>query len=170
MEEEHITFVTAEQWGTAVISIPEGSHIETDLRFESVLEGVLVTGTANSVAHGECVRCLDAVEIDQMVDITALFAYPERAAAAAEAGADEDDETFLVEHDRIDLEPVIRDSVVTALPFQPLCQADCPGLCSECGIHLADDPDHQHESIDPRWAALQDAISDADASDDMKES
>jgi uncharacterized protein len=44
---------------------------------------------------------------------------------------------------------------VLALPFQPLCQDDCPGLCPECGARLADDPDHGHDApVDPRWAAL----------------
>jgi uncharacterized protein len=53
-----------------------------------------------------------------------------------------------------EIEPVVRDAVVTALPFQPLCRDDCPGLCSLCGAHLADDPTHSHETLDPRWAAL----------------
>jgi uncharacterized protein len=44
--------------------------------------------------------------------------------------------------------------VVPALPFKPVCRDDCPGLCSECGARLADDPDHHHEVLDPRWAAL----------------
>ena len=57
--------------------------------------------------------------------------------------------------DLVDLEPLLRDAVVLALPFQPLCQDDCPGLCAECGARLADDPDHGHEAaVDPRWAAL----------------
>jgi len=43
---------------------------------------------------------------------------------------------------------------VPALPFQPVCRPDCPGLCSECGLPLAEDPEHQHDRIDPRWAAL----------------
>jgi uncharacterized protein len=41
------------------------------------------------------------------------------------------------------------------MPVQPLCRDDCPGLCAECGARLADDPEHRHESADPRWAALQ---------------
>jgi uncharacterized protein len=45
--------------------------------------------------------------------------------------------------------------VVTALPVAPLCEPDCPGLCDQCGARLADDPDHTHEVIDPRWSALQ---------------
>ena len=55
----------------------------------------------------------------------------------------------------LDLEPVLRDAVVLALPQNPLCGPDCPGLCPECGARLADDPDHTHgEAIDPRWSAL----------------
>ena len=60
----------------------------------------------------------------------------------------------MLEGDLLDLEPQLRDAVVLALPFTPLCEDDCPGLCVECGARLADDPDHQHEEpIDPRWAA-----------------
>ena len=68
---------------------------------------------------------------------------------------DEDDDVSRLEGDLLDLEPLLRDAVVLALPFQPLCRDDCPGLCTECGARLADDPDHQHdEPVDPRWAAL----------------
>jgi uncharacterized protein len=56
---------------------------------------------------------------------------------------------------------VLLDTVVPALPFQPVCREDCPGLCSECGAHLADDPDHQHDVIDPRWSALSALSADA---------
>ncbi len=45
--------------------------------------------------------------------------------------------------------------MVPSLPFQPVCDPDCPGLCSRCGARLMDDPDHSHEESDPRWSALQ---------------
>jgi len=58
--------------------------------------------------------------------------------------------------DLFDLEPAVRDAVVLMLPANPVCRPDCPGLCVECGAHLADLPaDHSHEVVDPRWAALQ---------------
>lgn len=131
--------------GTDVIGVPTGSDIELDLRLESVMEGVLVSGTARATATGECVRCLDPVELPLDPPFQELFAYPGR------AGEDE----YELQGDLIDLEPVLRDAVVPALPFQPVCAEDCPGLCPQCGVRLADDPEHAHDLVDPRWATLQ---------------
>ncbi len=147
--------------GTEVIGIPEGADVELDLRLEAVMEGVLVTGSVRGRAVGECVRCLGEVVEDVDVTLTELYVYPERATAAADAG-DEDEDVRELEGDLIDLETALRDAVVPALPFQPLCRDDCPGLCSECGAPLADDPDHSHETLDPRWSALSGLVSQDD--------
>jgi uncharacterized protein len=135
--------------GTDVIGIPEGAALELDLRLEAVMEGVLVSGTIRGRAAGECVRCLDDVDYPVDADLQELFVYPGRTPEGAE------DELHELEGDLINLEPVLRDAVVLTLPFQPVCRQDCPGLCSECGARLADDPGHHHQSADPRWAALQ---------------
>lgn len=133
--------------GTPVLGVPEGEPVRLELRLESVLEGVLVTGTAQARAVGECVRCLQTVELPLEVDLQELYAYPE-------SDAEEDEAERLVD-DRIDLDPLLRDAVVLALPFRPLCSDDCVGLCPTCGARLADDPEHAHdEQADPRWAAL----------------
>ncbi len=139
--------------GTEVIGVPVGTDVELDLRLEAVVEGVLVSGSVRARAIGECGRCLDEVVDDVDVTVQELFVYPGRAEVAAENGDDEEDLPEL-DGDLIDVEPVVRDALVTALPFQPLCRVDCPGLCSVCGAHLADDPEHSHETLDPRWAAL----------------
>ncbi|SDE22320.1 YceD family protein [Streptomyces prasinopilosus] len=143
-----------------VIGVPEGAPVELELRLESVMEGVLVTGTARATAEGECVRCLEPLEQELVADYQEMFSYPDaddRGRVKAEPGDDaEDDEDGLpLEDGMFDLEPVLRDAVVLALPMQPVCQDDCPGLCSECGARLADDPDHHHDAVDIRWAALQ---------------
>jgi len=169
MREENRTVAAPAEMGTDVIGIPEGADLDLDLRLESVMEGVLVTGSVEGEAYGECVRCLDEVVWDVAVDLTELFSYPDRAKAAAEAG-DEDEDVRELEGELLDLESVIRDSVVPALPFQPLCQPDCPGLCPQCGARLADDPNHQHEIIDPRWSALEGVLQDASTPDETKES
>jgi DUF177 domain-containing protein len=134
-----------------VVGVPQGSPVDLDLRLESVMEGVLVSATAQAEVAGECVRCLDPITRSVEVSLQELYAYPGRERDMA------DDETELpvLEGDLIDLEPVLRDAVVLALPLRPLCRDDCPGLCPECGVRLADDPAHGHEEADPRWAALQ---------------
>jgi uncharacterized protein len=136
--------------GTDVIGVPKGSALELDLRLESVMEGILVSGTVRGRAAGECVRCLEGAETEVVADLRELYVYPDRAAQG-----EDDDELRELEDDLVDLEPAIRDAVVLALPFQPVCREDCPGLCPECGVRLADQPGHQHENADPRWAALQ---------------
>jgi uncharacterized protein len=131
-----------------MIAVPEGSDVELDLRLESVLEGVLVSGTARARLVGECGRCLDPLEASLEVDLQQLYAYPE-------SDADDDDEVERLEGDLLDLEPALRDAVVLSLPLSPVCEDDCPGLCATCGTRLAEDPGHTHADADPRWAALR---------------
>lgn len=135
--------------GLDVIGVPEGSDVQLEMRLESVVEGVLVSGTAELRFEGECVRCLDALSFDRAVPFQELYFYPDHAPHATD-----DAEALRLEGDAFDLEPVVRDAVVLGLPFQPVCRDDCPGLCPECGVRLADVTDHVHEQDDPRWAAL----------------
>ncbi|AKT52264.1 YceD family protein [Arsenicicoccus sp. oral taxon 190] len=155
MHTERREVAAPEDLGTDVIAVAPGSPVELDLRYESVLEGVLVSGTVTATATGACVRCLDQVTLPVEATFQELFAYADRARHHEEVSSDEDDDVRELEGDLLDLEPVLRDAVVPTLPFQPVCRADCPGLCSQCGERLADDPDHHHDVIDPRWSALQ---------------
>jgi uncharacterized protein len=144
--------------GLALASVPEGSPIELDLRLESDMEGVLVSGTADVEVHAECSRCLDPVDWNEDVDLRELFVYPATDARGrpVEEGDSEDDTLPQVRDDMIDLEPVLRDAVVLGLPLTPVCDDDCRGLCPTCGDRR--DDDHRHEIVDPRWAALGDLV------------
>jgi uncharacterized protein len=138
--------------GVELVGVAAGADLDLDLRVEAVVEGVLVSGTVGARVTGECGRCLGPVAEELSVPIQELFVYPERVAP------DDEDEEELPEvvGDLIDLEPAVRDAVVTALPFQPLCRPDCPGLCPRCGARLADVAQpHVHEELDTRWAALR---------------
>jgi uncharacterized protein len=138
--------------GIEVMGVPEGAPIQLDLRLEAVMEGVLLSGSAAAGLEGECARCLEPIEDILRVGLQELFVYDDANHAEED---DEESDVSRLEGDLIDLEPVLRDAVVLALPFQPLCRDDCPGLCIECGVRLADDPDHRHDDpIDPRWAKL----------------
>ena len=161
MQQLQRTVVLPDDLGTEVISIKAGSPVEIDVRLESVVEGVLVTGSVSGRATGACVRCLDPVELDVDAGFQELFAYTDRAAHHHQVAGDSDeDDVHELVGDLVALETVLRDAVVPTLPFQPVCRDDCPGLCSECGIHLADDPDHHHELIDPRWSSLSGLLTD----------
>ena len=144
MREKQLDIVVPEGFGNAVIGVRAGSTLHIDARLESLHDGILVSGVVTGTAEGECVRCLTPVAQRLRVEFQELFAYSL-------------DEAFdyEVHDDHVDLEPVVRDAVVLSLPFQPVCQDDCPGLCPECGARLLDDPGHEHEApADPRWAAL----------------
>ena len=140
-----IDIVAPDALGNGAVAVAAGSILELEGRIESVHEGILVTAAVFGDAKAECSRCLDALTLPVDVDFQELFAY----------SLTEQDE-FAVRDEHIDLEQVIRDAVVLSLPFQPICSADCSGLCVECGLKLAENPDHVHEAaIDSRWSALQ---------------
>lgn len=152
--------------GSSVITVPAGEPIELDLRLEAVMEGVLVTGQASTHARGECVRCLRPVNMQVQVDLTELFAYPGTAQGAGEEADEESDPLPELVGESLDLEATVIDNLVTALPFQPLCQPGCAGLCAQCGVRLDDaEPGHRHEMFDPRWAALAALASSTDGED-----
>lgn len=149
------------EMSTVLIGIAEGSGLQLDLRLESVHEGVLMTGAASSEVTGQCGRCLDAIGYPLTVDVMQLFTWPEK----ADESQEDEDERLISGDFRIDLEPMLRDLMVSALPFQPVCREDCPGLCSQCGFRLEEDPEHAHEQLDPRWAALAELAEELDNTD-----
>ena len=145
--------------GTDVIGVPPGSSVEFELRLESVVEGVLVTGAAEVTLTGQCGRCLESISFDEEIDLQELYLYPDK--------EPDDEEASRLEDDLLDLEPLLRDTVVLDLPYTPLCRPDCAGLCPDCGANLNADPEHAHDDrIDPRWAGLSGWTADPDDEDE----
>ena len=141
-----------EHLGLELIRVPVGAELTLRLRLESVSEGVLVSATVQAPLEGECGRCLREISDSIEVSFQELYAYEH---STTEDTTDED-EVGRMQGDLIDLEPELRDAVVLALPNHPLCRADCPGLCPECGVHWDELPeDHHHRQVDSRWAALE---------------
>jgi uncharacterized protein len=151
MREWEKTLPARPGWGVEMIGVPEGAPVDLHLRLESVMEGVLVSGTVEIPVTGQCARCLDPVEDTLELDVQELYAY-EGSTTEATSG---EDEVRRVEGEQLDLAPLIRDTVVLTLPLSPTCTPDCAGLCVDCGERLDDlPPDHSHEVVDPRWAGL----------------
>ena len=165
-----------------LVHVPVGADMTLEVRFEAVTEGVLATGTVTAPLAGECARCLAPLASSVTASFQELYLYPdERPHGSAGRGSagrgahdkhdkhdrhhrsdhdepeEQDDEQLYLDGDLLDLEPMLRDAIVLALPMSPLCRDDCPGLCVECGVSLADaGPDHRHaEATDPRWARLK---------------
>jgi len=152
--------------GQDVIGVQAGDELTLDLRMESVVEGVLVSGTVAGSVVGECSRCLDPIQDSVEVEVVELFAYPD----SATSETTDEDEVSRLTGDTIDLEPMVRDGVVLALPIAPLCRADCAGLCVDCGQRWDDlPPEHAHSTIDPRWAALAQYATSTDSEADVAE-
>jgi uncharacterized protein len=165
MKEYELDIVVKEKFGVDLISVPAGEIIEIDARLESVTEGVLLSADVYAVAQGECIRCLDPVEIVIERKIQELYNYEptnergkkKRKSSTEDLTTEDLDaaEEFMMDGDILDLETPVRDAIVLSLPSNPLCSKDCLGLCPDCGGKWADLPeDHGHEVIDARWASL----------------
>lgn len=152
MREHTIEVPAPAKWGEGLVAIPEGEPVAVEVRLESVHEGILASGDIDTEYTGVCSRCLTDITEGLQVEFQELFAYP---------GEEETD--FEVQDDHVDLETLVREAVVLSLPFQPVCQPDCPGLDPVTGERLADSAgSQQSEPVDPRWAALQDYTTDHD--------
>jgi uncharacterized protein len=134
--------------GAGMVRVPEGSALELEVQLEDVGDGVLVTALLTAPLIGECARCLDEFTSSTQVRFCELF--------AAQPGESEDD-GYLLDGDLLNIEPALRDALVLELPLSPLCRPDCAGLCSRCGIKLADaEPGHAHPDDGGVWAVLKD--------------
>ena len=145
MRELELAIAVVDPMGQGLASVLAGEVIELNLRLESVHEGILATGEVDTTATAECSRCLEPLKLEVEVDFQELFAY-----------SLEQEDDFLVQEEKIDLEQAITDAVVLSLPFKPVCSEDCLGLCPECGVKMAEDPNHVHQvQIDSRWSELE---------------
>jgi uncharacterized protein len=134
--------VSGELNGVAISSaaVPDGAEVEANLTLEAMSDhAITVKGTIVAPWRGECRRCLRTIEGTVAVDVEEVF----------EARPVEG-ETYPLDGDRLNLEPLIRDAALLSLPLAPLCEVACAGPEPE---------DHPigtdaETSIDPRWSAL----------------
>lgn len=124
--------------------VPADRAIEARLLLENVVEGLLVSGPVRGVMVIDCARCLRALEWPFRLEVRELFT------PRAIEGLDD----YPLADGEVDLEPMIRDAVVLAMPYSPLCRADCLGLCPRCGNDWNEGQCDCGPEIDDRWSAL----------------
>lgn len=128
-----------------VVAVPSDSPVTIDLMLERIPEGIVARGTLSADWHADCARCLGSATGHVVVGVDELFE------TEPEGG-----ETYLLDVDTIDLDPLVRDALVLELPQSPLCRPDCAGLCPQCGVDRNTvSCDCTTTDLDPRWAALQ---------------
>ncbi|TCD54700.1 DUF177 domain-containing protein [Alloscardovia theropitheci] len=162
---DNVTMPAPSGIGDNLVGIPEGTEITVNGMLESLADGILFTGTISAPFNAECARCLEPIHETITVSPVVFYTYEDVPAAFSNeeeeidiiASQDETDDTYPLSPQAIylDLEALIRDSLVQALPLQPLDREDCLGLCPQCGINLNDNPDHKHDVVNIQWAALE---------------
>lgn len=138
--------------GISSATVPEGASIDLDVELETLSNGLVATGTISTPWVGECRRCLKPVEGRSVAQIREIF-EPRPI----------EGETYAMAEDTVNLEPMVRDAVLLALPLAPLCTEDCRGPAPELfptGVEGEGEDSEDQEGpgpiSDPRWAALAD--------------
>jgi uncharacterized protein len=142
--------VVLPELGITSASVPEGASIDVDLELETLSNGLVATGTISTPWVGECRRCLQVVEGRSVAKVREIF-EPRPV----------EGETYAMAEDTVNLEPMVRDAVLLALPLAPLCDEECRGPAPDAfPTGIDGDPEEIIEGegsgplSDPRWAAL----------------
>jgi len=129
---------------TSAAAVPEGGEVAAEVVVEALTDGrVTVTGRVTAPWEGECRRCLQAVRGEVAVDVQELF----------EPHPTPEAETYHLDGDQLDLEPMLRDAVLLALPLAPLCTEVCAGPDPQA--HPLGQAGDGEPPVDPRWSALR---------------
>jgi len=143
-------------------------------RLTRTSEGILVHAEHSVSAGLECARCLEdaRVRIRGAIDEEFFPSTDIRTGAPLPLPGGDGEALLIDDHHEIGLDEVLRQSILTNLPLQPLCRADCPGLCTVCGERLdgahgphADEPGLADPPIDPASPFAQLAALFRDAED-----
>jgi uncharacterized protein len=143
------------------------AHVETEL--EKLERRVRISGRARAELSVSCGRCLAPLALDVPADFD-LTLVPAEPHERGDEGTDERDTgpvggSFAPEEAEeetysgkvIDLDPIVREQIVLALPGYPVCQESCKGLCTVCGANLNERECGCDRHVpDPRWAGLKD--------------
>ncbi len=119
---------------------------------------VVLTGNLSAIAQVDCDRCLRAVEVPVETDFKLRYVtvqdYESLPAAALE---DEDLALSVFDGEAIDIDEVMREQVLLAVPLRTVCREDCKGFCPVCGAdrNLKNCGCRTTET-DARWAGLGD--------------
>jgi uncharacterized protein len=122
-----------------------------------IIQDIRVKGQVATRLELSCARCLEPVEQDVKREFDLLYRP-----LGADAGRDEmsitdaEAEISYYEGEGIQLEDVVREQLLLAVPLKVTCRENCKGLCPHCGQNLNEGQcDCTVEVEEPRWSALK---------------
>lgn len=118
---------------------------------------VFVSGHVETRVQVECDRCLKPVELPVSADFALEYITGvEYESSSAAALSEEEMSVSVFDGEAIDVDEIVKEQILLAVPARMLCREDCKGICPECGIDLnTGQCNCAAEEVDPRWAALQ---------------
>ena len=122
---------------------------------------VTVDGRVDAELRLECDRCLAPIQLPVATVFKVEYVTPEiyQAEQAAEL-LEEDLGLSVFDGEVIDIDEIVREQLLLALPAQVLCREDCKGLCSTCGADRnLKECNCGKVDIDPRWSGLKEIVS-----------
>lgn len=96
-----------------------------DILLEGCDDGVRIRGTVATEFKVSCYRCLEGWRSERSIRLDRTVRH-----------LPDGDGYTLAEDGWMELDGIVVDEVVLSLPTAPLCDEDCRGICSGCGIHL----------------------------------
>jgi len=119
---------------------------------------VFVNGHVETRAQVECDRCLKPVELPVNADFTLEYiSGSDYESSQAVELTEEQLSVSVFDGDGIDVDEIVKEQILLAVPTRMRCREDCKGICPECGADKnKGECNCVTNEIDPRWAALKD--------------
>ena len=119
---------------------------------------VFVNGHVDTRAQVECDRCLKPIELPVNADFELEYITDSEYESSGVAELTEAEMSVSVfDGDAIDVDEIVKEQILLAVPTRMLCREDCKGICPQCGTDRNTGVCNcVTEDIDPRWAALKD--------------
>lgn len=138
------------------------------VRFEVTLtntgEGIVASGTAGTTVRTPCVRCLREFDLPVAGEVEGFYIFP----GHDDQMPEEQEFAHIAEDSSVDIEPAVAQCIVVDLPFAPLHDVDCKGICAVCGgDRNLDECTCSSEVPDPPFAGLKDLLASADEAPGM---
>ncbi len=132
------------------------SLVEEHQAGHATIRDIRLVGSYAGRIELRCARCLEPVHRDLKADFDLLYRPAGTVEGHEVSIAEADTEIGFFRGEGVELEDVLREQVLLAVPVKAVCREDCRGLCPHCGKNLnVEQCDCRHEEQDPRWEGLR---------------